>query len=97
MKRILSIILFSTFAFNAAMAQRALMIKHADGVTDVVSTAVIDSLKFSEDGSLLTILFSIHYEVASCPFSNKRRLILFCQITNQILLLKSYEPHSCMI
>ena len=37
------------------MAQRALMIKHADGVTDAVSTAVIDSLKFSEDGSLLTI------------------------------------------
>ncbi len=55
MKRILSIILFSAFAFQMAMAQRALMIKHADGVTDAVSMAVIDSLKFSEDGSLLTI------------------------------------------
>ena len=55
MKKILSIILFSAFAFHAAMAQRALMIKHADGVTDAVSMAAIDSLKFSEDGSLLTI------------------------------------------
>lgn len=55
MKRLLSIILFSAFAFQVAMAQRALMIKHADGVTDAVSTAAIDSLKFSEDGTLLTI------------------------------------------
>ena len=55
MKRILSIILFSAFAFHVAMAQRALMIKHADGVTDAVSTAAIDYLKFSEDGSLMTI------------------------------------------
>lgn len=56
MKKILSIILFSAFAFHAAMAQRALMIKHADGVTDAVSTAAIDYLKFSEDGSLMTIV-----------------------------------------
>ena len=55
MKRFLSIILFSAFAFHVAMAQRALMIKHADGVTDAVSTAAIDYLKFSEDGSLMTI------------------------------------------
>lgn len=55
MKRILTIILFSALAFRMAMAQRALMIKHADGVTDAVATAAIDSLKFSEDGSLLTI------------------------------------------
>ena len=55
MKRFLSIILFSAFAFQMAMAQRALMIKHADGVTDAVSTAVIDSLSFSEDGSQLKI------------------------------------------
>ncbi len=55
MKRILSIILFSAFAFQMAMAQRALMIKHADGVTDAVSTAAIDNLTFSEDGSLLKI------------------------------------------
>lgn len=55
MKRILTIILFSALAFQMAMAQRALMIKHADGVTDAVATAAIDSLKFSEDGSLLTI------------------------------------------
>lgn len=55
MKRILSIILFSVFAFNAAMAQRALMIKHANGVTDVVSTAAIDSLEFNDDGSVLKI------------------------------------------
>lgn len=56
MKKILSIILFSAFAFHVAMAQRALMIKHADGVTDAVSTAAIDYLKFSEDGSLMTIV-----------------------------------------
>lgn len=55
MKRILYIILFSALAFQVAMAQKALMIKHADGVTDAVSTATIDSLSFSEDGSLLTI------------------------------------------
>lgn len=55
MKKILSIILFSAFVLQVAMAQRALMLMHANGVTDAVSTSLIDSLKFSEDGSLLTI------------------------------------------
>lgn len=55
MKRIFSIILFSALAFQMAMAQRALIIKHANGVTDAVSTTVIDSLEFSGDGSELKI------------------------------------------
>ena len=50
MKRIFSIILVFALVSCVAMAQRALMIRHADGVTDAVSTAAIDSLEFSDDG-----------------------------------------------
>ena len=50
MKRLFSIILFFSLVSCVAMAQRALMIRHADGVTDAVSTAAIDSLEFSDDG-----------------------------------------------
>lgn len=56
MKRLLSIILFFALVSCVAMAQRALMIRHADGVTDAVSTAAIDSLEFSDDGSVLKIV-----------------------------------------
>ena len=42
MKRLLSIILVFALISCVAMAQRALMIRHADGVTDAVSTAAID-------------------------------------------------------
>ena len=55
MKRIFSILLITALSSCLAMAQRALMIKHTDGVTDAVSTAAIDSLEFSEDGSMLRI------------------------------------------
>lgn len=55
MRSIFSIILIAALAAHTAMAQRALMIRHADGVTDAVSTAAIDSLEFSEDGSVLRI------------------------------------------
>ena len=50
MKRIFSIILVFALVSCVAMAQRALMIRHADGVTDAVSMAAIDSLEFSDDG-----------------------------------------------
>lgn len=50
MKRIFSIILVFALVSCVAMAQRALMIRHADGVTDAVLTAAIDSLEFSDDG-----------------------------------------------
>ena len=55
MRSVFSIILIAALAAHTAMAQRALMITHADGVTDAVSTAAIDSLEFSEDGSVLRI------------------------------------------
>lgn len=55
MKRLLSIILIFALVSCVAMAQRALMIRHADGVTDAVSTAAIDSLEFSDDGLVLKI------------------------------------------
>ena len=55
MKRLFSIILFFSLVSCVAMAQRALMIRHADGVTDAVSTAAIDSLEFSDNGSVLKI------------------------------------------
>ena len=44
MRSVFSIILIAALAAHTAMAQRALMITHADGVTDAVSTAAIDSL-----------------------------------------------------
>ena len=56
MKRLSSIILVFALVSCVAMAQRALMIRHADGVTDAVSTAAIDSLEFSDDGSVLKIV-----------------------------------------
>ena len=56
MKRLFSIILFVALASCMAMAQRALMIKHADGVTDAVLTTAIDSLEFGENGSTLKIV-----------------------------------------
>ena len=55
MKRIGTILLIAVLAVSSATAQRALVIKHANGVTDAVPTAAIDSLKFKEDGSLLLI------------------------------------------
>ena len=55
MKRLFSIILVFALVSCVAMAQRALMIRHADGVTDAVSTAAIDSLEFSDDGLVLKI------------------------------------------
>lgn len=56
MKRLLSILpLLAVVASHKAMAQRALIINHADGVTEAVPTVAIDSLMFSEDGSTLTI------------------------------------------
>lgn len=41
---------------HCVMAQRALMIQHADGLTDAVATSTIDSLTFSDDGSLIRIV-----------------------------------------
>lgn len=55
MKRILTLIIFCGSAFNMLQAQRALMIQRANGVTDAVSTTVIDSLSFSDDGSIMKI------------------------------------------
>ena len=55
MKRLFTFIMITALASCMAMAQRALMIKRANGVTDAVSTALIDSLEFSEDGSMLKI------------------------------------------
>lgn len=55
MKRLFTFIMITALASCMAMAQRALMIKRANGVTDAVSTALIDSLEFSEDGSILKI------------------------------------------
>ena len=67
MKRLLSIILVFALVSCVSMAQRALMIRHADGVTDAVSTAAIDSLEFSDDGSVLNPSLTLNYPFSCFP------------------------------
>lgn len=55
MKKITLLIILCVSAFNMLQAQRALLIQRNNGVTDAVSTAIIDSLSFSDDGSILSI------------------------------------------
>lgn len=55
MKRLSYLIILLVSVFNAVQAQRALMIQRTNGVTDAVATTVIDSLSFSENGTVMSI------------------------------------------
>lgn len=51
----ITIVLCFVAAINI-MAQKVLMIQHKDGVVDMASTQLIDSVSFSEDGVLMNIV-----------------------------------------
>lgn len=55
MKRILSTLFIFTVLATAAFAQRALMLKMNDGVTNAVATAEISEIKFSDDGATMSV------------------------------------------